>query len=136
MKSEGEVSAIHPAPKVVKMAKSHFYFAGLLAPLIKIKEKELYLVHCHKCVWKICEKCKTVFNCTEDVGGNLTDVGMHEWLDKNKGKNINDYKKEKIELLEHKYSDFKLIDHPKVENDPNIEYSDTSRNRVSVKLLY
>jgi len=42
MKSEGEVSAIHPAPKVVKMAKSHFYFAGLLAPLMKALLKDVW----------------------------------------------------------------------------------------------
>jgi len=51
MKSEGEVSAIHPAPKVVKMAKSHFYFAGLLAPLIKTK---------------ICTKCKKELPATKE----------------------------------------------------------------------
>ena len=77
------------------------------------KNEKVYMVHCHNCIWKVCEKCKTVFFC-QDAVTSFTDVDMERWLKENPSKNIKAYEKMKLKWLANKYSDYKHMDHPEL----------------------
>lgn len=85
---------------------------------------------------KFVKNVKRVFDCSDDSWGNLTDIGMHEWLEKNKDKDIGDYKEEKCKFMTKKYFDYKMFKHPDIHNDPNLEYAEVTSNKPSSRLNF
>jgi len=86
-------------------------------PNCKNDGKDVYLVQCRKSLWKVCDKCKSVYYCEDASGGTFTDGDFMRWCDENKnnGKTTEDYEKGKMAWLEEKFKDYTHRgNHPKV----------------------
>ena len=72
---------------------------------------DIYLVQCNSLIWKVCEKCKSVFHC-EDAMDIFTDYDMKDWL--LEGKPLSEYMMSKFKHLSDKYIGYNHSCHPPV----------------------
>jgi len=79
----------------------------------KCDNKEVYLVQCHKMIYKACDKCKTIYLC-RDACEVFTDPELKLYCDENPDKTIEDYKTMKYAWMNKKFADYVFEDHPEI----------------------